>query len=120
MRGVTVTVPTRGPRARQGGGARDRFFALLLVWACVSCGGEVTLVRDTPKGGLVTYTFENEADVLTSSRRREAMGLINQKCPAGSHIQKEGEVPKVSQAADRAWRGQMGGGRLWGIQFTCD
>lgn len=98
----------------------DRLRALLLVWACTACTGEATLVRDLPNGGLVTYSFQQDGDVLTSSGRREAMALIEQKCATGSHILKEGEVPKVSRSADRAWRGQMGGNRLWGIQFTCE
>lgn len=67
----------------------------------------------------MTYPFQNDVDVLTSSERREATELINRKCPTGFKVQKEGEIPKVSRAADRAWRGQMGGERLWGIQFTC-
>jgi len=120
LHGIAVTVPTKKPPVGGRSHRRDQLLALMLVWTWAGCAQEVTLVRDTPQGGLVTYTFQNDSDVLTSSHRREAMELIRQKCPAGSHIQKEGEVPKVSQAADRAWRGQMGGDRLWGIQFTCE
>ena len=98
----------------------DGSIALLLAYACTACAGEATLARDTLHGGLVIYSFQNESDVLTTSGRREAMALIQQKCLNGSHIQMEGEVPKVSRSADRAWRGQMGGDRQWGIQFTCE
>ena len=66
-----------------------------------------------PTGGLVTHPFQHEVDIPTSTERRDAMELINRKCPDGSRVQKEGEMPKVSRAADRAWRGQMGGERLW-------
>ena len=120
MRRVPLTVFERIRPARGRSGLLNGTVALALVWACSACGGGVTLVRDTPTGGLVTYPFQNEVDVLTSSERRDAMELINRKCPAGSKVQKEGEIPKVSRAADRAWRGQMGGERLWGIQFTCE
>ncbi len=119
MRRVPITIERRAQRAERRNNAWNLFGVPALVWACTACGGDVTLARETTTGGLVTYTFQNDADVLTSSQRLDAMGLINRKCPAGSHIQKEGEVPKVSRAADRAWRGQMGGDRLWGIQFTC-
>lgn len=119
MRRITLTSLDRIPPARRRRGLFDVSAALVLMWACSACGAGVTLVRDTPTGGLVTYPFQNEVDVLTSSERRDAMELINRKCPAGFKVQKEGEIPKVSRAADRAWRGQMGGDRVWGIQFTC-
>ncbi|HNL89264.1 MAG: hypothetical protein JSR64_08870 [Nitrospira sp.] len=115
---LTVSQKIRSVRARHG--LCDAMAALALVWTCSACGGGVTLVRDTPTGGLVTYPFQHEVDILTSTERRDAMELINRKCPDGSRVQKEGEMPKVSRAADRAWRGQMGGERLWGIQFTCE
>ena len=84
------------------------------------CGHEATLVRDTADGGLVSYRYQTDAEVLASRGRRDAFRLIGKKCPAGSRIVREGEIPKVSQAADRAWRGQMGTDRLWGIQFICE
>lgn len=120
MRRIPLTVSQKTGSARARHGLFDAIAALVLVWSCSACGGGVTLVRDTPTGGLVTYPFQNEVDILTSSERRDAMELINRKCPNGSRVQKEGEIPKVSRAADRAWRGQMGGERLWGIQFTCE
>jgi hypothetical protein len=83
------------------------------------CAGEAALVKDTPDGGLVTYAFQTEGEVLTSSARREALRLIAEKCPNGSRIVREGEMPNVSKAADRAWRGQIGMNRLWGVQFVC-
>lgn len=119
MHRVPLTDHNNLAPARRRRGLFDVSAALVLVWACSACGAGVTLVRDTPAGGLVTYPFQNEVDVLTSSERRDAMEAINRKCPAGFKVQKEGELPKVSRAADRAWRGQMGGGRLWGIQFAC-
>jgi len=84
------------------------------------CGHEASLRHETSTGGLVTYSVQNDGDVLSSAGRRDALRLMNDKCPHGSRVIKEGEVPKVSQAADRAWRGQMGTDRLWGIQFTCE
>jgi hypothetical protein len=85
----------------------------------VGCGQEAKLIRNDPAGYVVAYSIETEADVLSSTNRRKALDIMKDKCPQGERIVKEGEVPKVSQSADRAWRGQMGTDRLWGIQFTC-
>ena len=77
------------------------------------------MLRDTPAGGVVSYPFETESDVLTTAGRRAALRLVGEKCPHGYRIVKEGEVPKVSKKADRAWRGQISRDRLWAIEFTC-
>ena len=101
---------------------RQRFAPLLfpaVLAGAFGCAGEAALVKDTPDGGLVTYAFQTEGEVLTSSARREALRLIAEKCPNGSRIVREGEMPNVSKAADRAWRGQIGMNRLWGVQFVC-
>lgn len=84
------------------------------------CSHDARLVRDTTTGGLVSYPFQTEADILSSDGRRDAFRLIRDKCPQGSRLLKEGELPKVSQSADRLWRGQMGTDRIWGIQFACE
>ena len=104
-------------------GTRPRGLLMMLVFAIFvggGCGHEASLRHETTTGGLVTYPIQNDADVLSSAGRRDALRLMEEKCPNGSRVTKEGEVPKVSQAADRAWRGQMGTDRLWGIQFTCE
>ena len=102
----------------------SRSVALVFVFALVGglsgCGHDARLIRDTPTGGLVSYPVQTEADVLTTDGRRDALRLIRDKCPQGSRILKEGELPKVSQATDRIWRGQMGTDRVWGIQFACE
>jgi hypothetical protein len=83
------------------------------------CSAEATVLRDTPAGGVVSYPFETESDILTTAGRGAALRLIGEKCPHGSRIVKEGEIPKVSKKADRVWRGQISGDRLWAIEFTC-
>lgn len=93
---------------------------MVVLGAIVGCGQEASLVRDAPTGGVVSYAIHSESDILTSAGRRDAMRMIREKCPNGSRIVKEGAIPKVSEAADRTWRGQMGNDRLWGIQFTCE
>ena len=86
----------------------------------LGCGHEASLTRETPGGGLVTWSVQSDGDILSSAGRRDALRLIKEKCPEGSRVVREGEVPKVSQTADRHWRGQMGTDRIWGIQFTCE
>lgn len=91
---------------------------LLLVCAA-GCAHEATFTRETDQGGLLSYPFQSDAEILSSSGRRDAIQRMTEKCPKGSRIVREGEIPKVSRAADRAWRGQMGTDRLWGIEFVC-
>ncbi|HET6674176.1 MAG TPA: hypothetical protein VFG71_02490, partial [Nitrospiraceae bacterium] len=40
------------------------------------CGHEATLVRDTADGGLVSYRYQTDAEVLASRGRRDAFRLI--------------------------------------------
>jgi hypothetical protein len=83
------------------------------------CSADATMHRETPTGGLVSYPIETESDILTSAGRRSALRLIREKCPHGSRILKEGEIPKISKKADRAWQGQIATDRLWAIEFSC-
>lgn len=101
---------------------RSTVCLLLVVMgaAMTNCGHEASLTRETATGGVVTWSVQSDGDVLSSAGRRDALRLIKEKCPNGSRIVKEGEMPKVSATADRLWRGQMGTDRIWGIQFTCE
>lgn len=93
---------------------------LSIAFSIAACGHEASMTRETSTGGLVTWSVQSDGDILSSAGRRDALRLIKKKCPQGSRIVREGEVPKVSQTADRNWRGQMGTDRIWGIQFTCE
>ena len=93
---------------------------LIFILASVGCGHEASLTRESATGGVATWSVQSDGDILTSAGRRDALRLIKEKCPNGSRIIKEGEIPKVSQSADRLWRGQMGNDRIWGIQFACE
>lgn len=95
-------------------------FLIVISVSLTNCGHEATLTRETATGGVVTWSVQSDGDILSSAGRRDAFRLIKDKCPNGSRIIKEGELPKVSQTADRLWRGQMGTDRIWGIQFTCE
>lgn len=90
-----------------------------------SCASNVELVNETASGGTVLYPYLEEQDVLSSQERRDALRLLSEKCPDGYRISREGEVPRVDQAVDRAWMGQLSRDgqvsreRRWAILFTC-
>lgn len=92
---------------------------IALLSGTPGCASEATLLRESSEGGLVSYVFHTEGEVLASAGRREAFGLIAGKCPNGSRIVREGEITNISKAADRAWHGQIGMNRRWGVEFAC-
>jgi hypothetical protein len=93
--------------------------------ALASCTPYAQLVNETATGGTVVYSYVEEQDVLTSPERQDALRLLGEKCPTGYRISREGEVPRVDQAVDRAWMGQLSRDgqvsreRRWAIQFSC-
>ena len=90
-----------------------------------SCLPHAQIINETAKGGTVLYSYVEEQDVLTSPERTDALRLLEEKCPAGYRISREGEVPSVDQAVDRAWMGQLSRDgqvsreKRWAIQFSC-
>jgi hypothetical protein len=98
---------------------------LVFSIALASCASNVQIVNEMATGGTVLYPYIEEQDVLTSSERRDALRLLEEKCPAGYRISREGEVPRIDQAVDRAWMGQVSRDgqvsreKLWAILFAC-
>ena len=90
-----------------------------------SCIPSAQIVNETATGGTVLYSYIEEQDVLTSPGRQDALRLLEEKCPAGYRLSREGEVPNVDQAVDRAWMGQLSRDgqvsreKRWAIQFAC-
>ena len=90
-----------------------------------SCAPNAQLVNETATGGTALYSYVEEQDVLTSPGRQDALRLLGEKCPAGYRISREGEIPRVDQAVDRAWMGQLSRDgqvsreKRWAIQFSC-
>ena len=93
--------------------------AAFCLTTAAGCAHEASLEHETSTGGLVTFSVASEGDILSSAGRRDALRVMQEKCPAGARVVKDGELPKISQKADRAWGLQLGAERLWGIQFTC-
>ena len=94
----------------------------LLFAGCVE---NARIVNDTGTGGTVLYSYVHEQDVLTSPGRKDALRLLEEKCPTGYRITREGEVPRIDQAVDRAWMGQVSRDgqvsreKSWAIKFAC-
>ena len=105
---------------------RSQLIMLVAVsFTLASCIPHAEFVNETATGGTVLYTYVEEQDVLTSSGRQDALRLLAEKCSAGYRISREGEIPRVDQAVDRAWMGQLSRDgqvsreKRWAIQFAC-
>ena len=96
-----------------------RVVLLLHVVGLLGCAMEASLERDTATGGLVTFPLQFESDILESAGRRDAFRIMDEKCPSGSQIVKEGEFPTAITAADRTGGRRTEKDRMWGIQFIC-
>jgi hypothetical protein len=89
------------------------------------CASSAKLLIESDQGGTVVYPYVNDQDVLSSTNRRDALRLLDAKCPGGYRIAREGQVPRISQVVDQTWKGQVSGDgqvsreRQWAIQFTC-
>ena len=85
----------------------------------VSCGEGAKFMQLTETGGVVVYPFKGD-NHLVSSFRRDAFRLIEQQCPSGYSIVKEGEAKGRTRLA-----GAVPGSeeeireRRWGIEFRC-
>jgi len=92
--------------------------ALLLV--CASCSDAVMLTHETEQGGVVTYLYkEDRGGPMGSPHRKEATQVMENKCPSGYIILKDGEVRGYgSQSIVEGTEGDTVG-RRWGMQFRC-
>jgi len=97
-----------------------------ISFSIVSCAPSARIVNETATGGTVIYSYFEEQDVLTSRGRRDALHLLDEKCPTGYRISREGQIAQIDQAVDRAWMGQVSRDgqsnreKRWAIQFACN
>lgn len=106
-----------------GSPSRVRWGTIFIVFLALlgsGCSDAVTLTRETETGGIVTYLFKEERGGPMGSRhRREALKVMEQKCPSGYTVLKDGEVPSYgSMSSVEGQEGEVTG-RRWGIQFRC-
>jgi len=97
-------------------------FAVLLavLLVCGGCSQAVMLTHETENGGVVTYLFkEDRGGPMGSPHRREAIQVMEKKCPSGYTVIKDGEMQGYGGMS--TVEGAAGDviGRRWGMQFRC-
>src|SRR5262245_20911727 len=98
--------------------ASVRWLAFVLV--CAGCSQAVTLTHETENGGVVTYLFkEDRGGPMGAPHRREAIQVMEKKCPSGYTILKDGEVRGSSSMSSVEGAEGETIGRRWGMQFRC-
>lgn len=100
----------------------SRVLCAMFAWVAAGCAGDgVRLAQESDHGGVVVYPYTSEQGHVLSSFRKDAVRLIEERCPAGHTIVREGETKGRSRLSGPV---QAGGGELlherrWGIQFEC-
>ncbi|BCA53022.1 hypothetical protein W02_01620 [Nitrospira sp. KM1] len=93
--------------------------AATIVFAS-GCSDAVQMTQETTTGGVVTYLFKQDrGGPMGSPHRRDALRMIEKKCPEGYTVVRDGEVK--GYASMSSVEGEEGDitGRRWGIQFRC-
>ncbi|GMV51178.1 MAG: hypothetical protein NBKEAIPA_00918 [Nitrospirae bacterium] len=100
--------------------SRSRVVLFALWPLLTACGEGAMLVKETQDGGVVVYPYRAEQGRLLSSFRKEAIHLMEQKCPSGYTTVREGETKgRLRQASPIAGSSDVVEERRWGIQFQC-
>jgi hypothetical protein len=85
----------------------------------VGCSDAVQLTHETEQGGVVTYLFKEErGGQMGSPHRKAALQLIDEKCPSGYTVVRDGEVKGSRMSSMEGQEGELTN-RRWGIQFRC-
>jgi hypothetical protein len=94
---------------------------LAMFFVCpTDCSQAVLLTHETENGGVMTYLFkEDRGGPMGIPHRREAVKLVENKCPSGYTVLKDGEVQGYSSMSSSEGSEAEVIGRRWGIQFRC-
>jgi hypothetical protein len=66
------------------------FFFLMLM---SGCSDAVRMTQETEQGGVVSYLFKDDrGGPMGSPHRKAALKLIDEKCPSGYTVVREGEM----------------------------
>jgi hypothetical protein len=98
---------------------RSRLLLLCLAVACQGCGEGAKLLQQSEHGGVVVYPFRPETGSMTSSFRRDAIRLIEERCGRRYTILREGEAKGRSRVHNVQDSQEVIQERRWGIQFEC-
>ena len=93
---------------------------LAVLALSVGCSQAVLLTHETDQGGVVTYLFKEDlVGPMGSPYRRDALKLIEGKCPSGYIVLEDGEVQGYSSMSTVGGAEGAVSGRRWGIEFRC-
>ncbi len=99
---------------------RSKCVRLCILVLFAGCSDAVQLTHETEQGGVVTYLFKEErGGPMGSPHRKEALKVIDQKCPAGYMVMRDGEVKGTPMISGLEGMREDDTGRRWGIQFRC-
>jgi len=94
--------------------------AVALLCVSAGCSDAVTMVRETPTSGVVSYLFkEARGGPMGSLHRKDALKMMEKKCPSGYVVLKEGEVQGYGSMSSVEGQEGEATGRRWGMQFIC-
>jgi hypothetical protein len=96
----------------------SRALLAILLAAAGACEKGVKLSQESENGGVVVYPYNAEQGPVLSAFRKDAIRLIDERCPAGHTIVREGET----KGRSRLSTGQVQTVEIileWGIQFHC-
>ena len=97
-----------------------KVIGLAVLVTSVGCSEGVLLTHETETGGIVTYLFkEDRGGPMGSPHRKDALKVIEKKCPSGYTVLKDGEVQGYSSMSSVEGAEGEVSGRRWGIQFRC-
>ena len=84
------------------------------------CSDAVQMAHETENSGVVTYLYKQErGGPMGSPHRKDALQLIDKKCPAGYFVIRDGEVKGTPMISAQEGQTDDDVGRRWGIQFRC-
>lgn len=93
---------------------------LAVLVVSVGCSQAVQLTHETEQGGMVTYLFnEDKGGQMGSTYRKDALKLIEGKCPSRYIVLTDGEVQVYSDMSTVGGAEGEVSGRRWGIEFRC-
>lgn len=92
------------------------------AFLAAGCSQAVLMEQESSQGGVVTYSYKQDrGGPLGSPYRKQALDLMQAKCPGGSRLMKEGEVRGYTSAGMGTIEGTEDEerGRRWGMRFEC-